>query len=69
MHLDRRLAGPHRQPTEPALTQFHSSRLTMNRAFIAWLNTRPNAADIDLEVDGSTAVLYQLVSLAPRGTP
>jgi hypothetical protein len=64
MHIDRRLAGPHRQPIEPALRLFHSARLTMNHAFVAWLNTRPDAADIDLEVHGSTAVLHQLANLA-----
>ena len=69
MHIDRRLAGPYRQPTDPALTLFRSARLTMNRAFIAWLNTQPDAADIDLEVDGSTAVLHQLASLARGDSP
>ena len=68
MHIDRRLAGPLHQPTEPVLTLFHSARLTMNRAFIAWLNTHPDAADIDLEVHGSTAILHQLASLARGGS-
>lgn len=67
MHIDRRLAGPHRQPPEPALERFHAARRNMNLAFAHWLDTNPDSADIALEVDGSAAVLHQLAQLAGGG--
>jgi hypothetical protein len=65
-HIDRRLSGPRRQP-DPELALFHAARRASHLAFVQWLATNPDVADIDLEVDGSAAILRQLASFARSG--
>jgi hypothetical protein len=60
-YINRHPPGPHFG--DPARTLFYSARLTMNRAFIAWLNTYPDLDAISLEADASCSIIRQLVAL------
>jgi hypothetical protein len=63
MHIDRRLAGPPHQP-DPALTLFHATRQAAALALMGWLNTRPDAEDVTIEIHGTTEIFRQLAALA-----
>jgi hypothetical protein len=43
---------------------FCAARHAAHLAFIGWLNTFPDAADVDLEADGTCAVIRRLVALS-----
>lgn len=62
-YIDRRLGGLPHQP-EPELQLFHAARHTAALAWMAWLNTRPAATDVALEVDGTTSIFRQLAQIA-----
>jgi hypothetical protein len=49
------------------LALFHAARRATHLAFVQWLATNPDVADIVLEVDGSAAILRQLASFARSG--
>jgi hypothetical protein len=66
-HIDRRLAGLPHQP-EPELALFHAARHATTLALMAWLNTKPAAEDVTIEVHGTTEIFRQLARLA-RGAP
>lgn len=44
-------------------TRFCLARRDMNLAFNDWLNTRPNPADVQSEIDDTLSVLRQLRDL------
>ena len=67
-HIDRRLAAPPHQP-EPELALFHAARHATTLALMAWLNTKPNAEDVTLEVHGTTEIFRQLARLARGASP
>jgi hypothetical protein len=39
----------------------------MIHALIGWLNTHPGPANVDLEADGTVAIVRQLVALSRGG--
>jgi hypothetical protein len=63
-YIARRLADPHRRPPDPALALFHATRRAAALALMAWLNTKPDADDVTLEVHGTTEIFRQLAQLA-----
>jgi hypothetical protein len=67
MSYIKRPPGPQFICPDPAHSLFVAARHAAHLALIGWLNTFPDAADVDLEADASCAVIRQLVALSRGG--